>query len=73
MASPLIVQHALHMGASYLLADGFSLAIAYTHCFQNSVTGPLHDASGPIAGTSVTSVASADAISLGATTESIVP
>jgi hypothetical protein len=49
------------------MADGFILSIAYTHCFENSVTGPLLGASGPIPGTSVTSTASANALSLGAT------
>jgi long-chain fatty acid transport protein len=67
VASPLIIQHALHLGASCMFADNFSVAIAYTHGFENSVTGPLHSAMGPIPGTSVTSTASADAISLGAT------
>ena len=67
VASPLIVQHALHLGASYAMADGFILSIAYTHCFENSVTGPLFGASGPIPGSWVTSTASANALSVGAT------
>ena len=39
-------------------------SLAYTHCFENSVTGPLFGPSGAIAGT-VTSTASADAVSFG--------
>jgi long-chain fatty acid transport protein len=67
VASPLVGQHALHLGASYTFADNFMLSMAYTHVFENSVTGPLLGPTGAIPGTSVTSTASADAISLGAT------
>ncbi len=66
VASPLITQHTLHLGASYLFADGFSLAIAYAHCFENSVTGPLLSATGVAVGT-VTSTTVANVLSIGAT------
>ena len=67
VASPLLIEHALSVGASYMIADNFSLAASYMHCFQNGVSGPLLGSSGPIPGTSVSTTAAADAISVGAT------
>lgn len=65
VASPLIIQHSVHMGASYMFAENWIASLAYVHCFENSVTGPLHGPLGPIPNTSVTSTTSADAVSLG--------
>jgi len=68
VASPLIIQHALHLGASYMFAQNWMATLAYTHGFENSVTGPLHSPTGgDIPGTSVTSTVSADVLSLGVT------
>ncbi len=41
VASPLVVQHSLHTGFSYCFDDNWIVAMAYVHCFENSVTGPL--------------------------------
>lgn len=67
VASPLIIKHAVHTGLSYMFADNWMLNLAYVHCFENEVAGPLHSALGPIPGTEVQSTASADAFSLGFT------
>jgi long-chain fatty acid transport protein len=68
VASPLIIQHTLHMGASYMFAQNWMATLAYVHGFENSVSGPLHGPTGGnLAGTSVTSKVAADEISLGIT------
>jgi long-chain fatty acid transport protein len=67
VASPLIVQHSLHTGLSYMFADNWMANLAYVHCFESEVAGPLHGASGPIPGSEVKSTASADVVSFGFT------
>jgi len=52
--SPAIVKHHLSTGLSYDFDDRWSMAIAYTHGFNNEVTGPWQGPQGPIPGTSVT-------------------
>jgi long-chain fatty acid transport protein len=68
-ASPLVIQHSVHTGFSYVFDDNWIVAMAYVHCFENSVTGPMHNpATGQaIAGTSITTAASADVLSMGVT------
>lgn len=65
VASPLISQHTIHMGASYVFADNWLCSIAYTHAFENSVTGPLQPAGVPIPVGTVTSSVSADLLLAG--------
>ena len=66
VASPLITQHTIHVGASYLFADNWLCSVAYVHGFENQVSGPLQPAgSPPIPNTSVTSKVSADTLSAG--------
>lgn len=66
IASPLIVQHGVSVGASYNVTDTFKLSLAYCHFFENSISGPLLTPLGPIPGTNVTAQASADSIIAGA-------
>jgi len=66
-ASPLLMQHMLSAGASYQVTDAFALSLAYTHAFENSVSGPLVLPTGPVPGTSISSTAAADMIVVGAT------
>ena len=66
VASPLITQQTAHCGVSYLFADNWMFSLAYTHAFENSVSGPVQPAgSPPIPGSSVSSTVSADALSVG--------
>jgi len=68
VASPMITQHTAHVGASFLLPGEWIASVAYAHAFENSVTGPLHSATGAaIPGSSVTSTVSADVLSFGVT------
>ena len=67
VASPLIVQHVLYLGASYDVSDNWTFSVAYMHAFENRVSGPICTGLGPIPGTSVTSIASADVINAGLT------
>lgn len=68
IASPLIVQHIVSTGLSYNLTDQLVFSMAYLHGFENSVSGPLQvPGVGPLAGTSVTSRISADALAAGVT------
>jgi long-chain fatty acid transport protein len=66
VASPLIIQHIVSTGFSYNLTDQLILSMAYLHGFENSVSGPFYAPGvGPLAGTSVTSSLSADALAAG--------
>lgn len=68
VASTLIIQHWYSLGATYRWSDRVSSTIAYTHGFENSVTGPFyHPTFGALAGTSVTERVSADILSAGVT------
>lgn len=66
IGSPLVIQHGVYVGGSYNLTDNFKLSLTYAHFFENSVSGQFLTPLGPIPGTSVTSKASADSISAGA-------
>jgi long-chain fatty acid transport protein len=67
LASPLIVQHTLAVGASYSLNRCLSLSAAYVHSFENSVQGTIISPFGPIPGSSVQSDAWADSFIFGGT------
>lgn len=68
--SPLIIQHGVNVGASYNLTSRFKVSIAYSHFFENSVSGPMYQptfpGTVPLAGTNVKSTASADSVLIGA-------
>jgi long-chain fatty acid transport protein len=65
LASPLVIQHTLHLGLSYMFAENWTASAAYVHGFENSVTGPLHSPVGIIPGASITESSWADSLSLG--------
>jgi long-chain fatty acid transport protein len=68
VASPLIIQHILSTGLSYHLTDCLIVSLAYVHGFENEAAGPLQvPGLGPLAGTSVASKISADALTAGFT------
>lgn len=67
VASPLIIEHILSAGASYQVTDDLTLSLAYSHAFENSVTGPIVLPMGAIPGTSITSTAAVDMLFVGAT------
>lgn len=64
VASPLIVQHVAFLGASYLFADNWLMSMAYGHAFEAEVHGSLYSGNTPIPGSSVSSKAWADTLSL---------
>ncbi len=67
VASSLIIQHWYSLGATYYFNDCLSMTCAWTHGFENSVTGPIQTPLGAIPGTSVTTTVSADIFNFGAT------
>ena len=67
VASPLSIQHILSAGMSYQLTDALSLSVAYSHSFENPITGPIVLPGGAVPGTSITSKSSTDSIMIGAT------
>ncbi|MBA4020588.1 MAG: hydrocarbon degradation protein [Pirellula sp.] len=70
VVSSLIIEHWLSFGATYRWNQRVSSTIAYTHGFENSVTGPLYSPLfGPLAGTSVTERVSADMLNAGITVQ----
>ena len=52
---------------SYQLTDALSLSVAYSHSFENPITGPIVLPGGAVPGTSITSKSSTDSIMIGAT------
>jgi long-chain fatty acid transport protein len=67
VASSLIIQHWYSLGATCQWNQCVSTTVAWTHGFQNEVTGPFQTPAGPIPGTSVTARVSADIINAGVT------
>ncbi len=67
IASPLVIQNMLSTGASYQVTNALTLSFAYTHAFENSVSGPLVMPFGAIPGTQIKSAASVDMVTVGAT------
>jgi long-chain fatty acid transport protein len=67
VAAPTILEHTVYLGASWNVSQALSLAVAYAHAFQNSVSGPFVTPFGSLPGTSVSSVVSADTFLFGAT------
>jgi long-chain fatty acid transport protein len=61
---PAIVQHHVSGGAMWSIGK-MDLTATYYHAFQNSITGPWISAQGPIPGTSVTSKASENSLTIG--------
>jgi long-chain fatty acid transport protein len=62
--SPAISEHAVAAGASWNVTDVFTISVAYSHNFANSVEGPLVTPAGPVRGSSVRSTASGDSMLL---------
>ncbi|HEX4142521.1 MAG TPA: outer membrane protein transport protein [Pirellulales bacterium] len=66
VASPLIYQNIISMGFSVLIVSNVKANLAYSHAFQNSITGPIYTAANaPIPGTSVTNTVSSDLLQAG--------
>ncbi len=66
LGTSLIMEHFLSIGASYWIRQCVAIDIAYTHGFENSLSGPfVTPTTGPIAGTNITSTVSADHLTLG--------
>ena len=63
--APAIVQHHLSAGFSYETPHDWTLSLAFHHGFSNSISGPWHGPSGPIAGTSVSSRLATYSLSMG--------
>ncbi len=67
VASSLIIQHWYSLGATCRWNECISTTIAWTHGFENEVSGPFQTPAGPVAGTSVTTRVSADILNFGVT------
>jgi long-chain fatty acid transport protein len=68
VGSPLVIQHALAVGASYNVTEQFKISLAYVHDFQNTISGPLVEPFvGRIHGATVQTSATADIVFFGAT------
>lgn len=64
VAAPLVIQHALYMGASYNLTCSAQVSLAYALMFENSSSGPLYGPA-PIPGSDVTVRTSGDSLIAG--------
>jgi long-chain fatty acid transport protein len=67
VATSLIIQHWYSLGATWRWNECISTTVAYTHGFENEVTGPFQSPAGPVPGTSVTTRVSADILNVGVT------
>lgn len=67
VATSLIIQHWYSVGATWQWNNCVSTTVAYTHGFENEVTGPFQSPAGPVPGTSVTTRVSADILNVGVT------
>jgi long-chain fatty acid transport protein len=68
IGSPTIIQHTIAVGASYNVTPAFKISLAYSHDFQNEITGPVVEPFvGRIQGASVRTAATADTVYMGAT------
>jgi long-chain fatty acid transport protein len=67
VASPLILEHAIYVGASYNVTQTFVVSVAYAHGFENSIHGPVITPLGAVPGSLVQSQVSADTLVFGAT------
>lgn len=65
--SPLVIQHGVSLGGSYNVTASLKISLAYSHFFENSISGPIiSPVFGALPGTNVTMKASADVVTLGA-------
>lgn len=64
VASPLVIKHSLHTGASYIFADNWMATLAYVHSFENDAAGPLKNVDGTVPNSWVGTTASADTVAL---------
>jgi long-chain fatty acid transport protein len=64
VASPLIIKHSLHTGASYIFADNWMASLAYVRSFENDAVGELKNSDGTIPGGWVGSTAAADTLAI---------
>lgn len=68
VATPLVTQHSVHAGTSYTFGDHWTLSVAYVHCFENSLVGPIvNPYAGALPGTQVLSRSWGDVVSAGVT------
>lgn len=67
VATSLSMQHFLSLGFSYKLFQNVMANVAYTHGFQDSLTGPYQTPLGPIPNTSITNTTAVDQITAGLT------
>jgi long-chain fatty acid transport protein len=65
--SSLIIQHWLSFGGTFRWSDRVSSSIAYTHGFENSISGPIVLPAGTFPTTSVSEYVSVDILTIGMT------
>jgi long-chain fatty acid transport protein len=68
VANPLVIMHTIALGASYNVTKNFKVSFAYSHFFQNEISGPLIEPFvGAVPHSSVRTTATADIVQIGAT------
>ena len=67
VGSPVITQHFVNLGASYYVREHWILSVAYSHGFENEISGPIQTPAGPLPGSLVASEVSVDGLSIGIT------
>jgi long-subunit fatty acid transport protein len=65
VASSLIIQHWFSLGATWHFNECVSTTVAWTHGFENAVTGPILTPGGPVPTSSVTPHVAADILNVG--------
>ncbi|MDA1013568.1 MAG: outer membrane protein transport protein [Planctomycetota bacterium] len=67
VASPLILQHVLSVGATIHMTQALGLHVAYSHAFSSDVEGPIQSGLGPVPNSNVRYQVSAHSLTAGAT------
>jgi long-chain fatty acid transport protein len=64
VASPLVIEHLIAVGASYHLTSNLILSATYVHAFEGRASGLYQTPLGAVPGSNVTSEVSADALNM---------
>jgi long-chain fatty acid transport protein len=68
-AAPVILEHAVYVGATWRVSDNLLVSAAYAHAFENSISGIFRGPVVIVPGSTVRSEASADTFLVGATVQ----
>lgn len=69
LATPLILEHMLSFGATMNVSKSLQMHVAYTHGFENELNGPIQNAAGAVAGSTLKQKVSVHFLTVGFTSK----